>query len=211
MREPTTAVVRLAGAVGVEHGGRQATEQDLPGRQARLAFVLLAWEHGRAIAHDELAEILWPSGPPSTWQPALRAIVSRVRGVFDRVGLPGAQIVSGRMGRYELNLPDGAAVDVEEAVTILDEAERLLGDGGVETARRLAGEARTILSRPLLPGVDSPWLDRRREELTAAHVRCLELLGECRRRVSEFDHAARAVEDLLVLDPFREPAWRLLM
>lgn len=204
-------MVRLAGAVGVEHGGRQATEHDLQGRQPRLAFAVLVWERARPVTHDELGDILWPSGPPSTWQPALRTIVSRVRAVFDRVGLPGAEIVSGRPGRYELILPQGAVVDMEEARAALEEGERLLEEGGTETARRLAGDARTILSRPLLPGVDSPWLDRRREELGVSYVRCLELLGECRRRAGEYDHAARAVEDLLALDPFRESGWRLLM
>ncbi|MDP8957524.1 MAG: hypothetical protein M3N24_11345 [Actinomycetota bacterium] len=205
------ALIRLAGAVAIEHGGRRAAEQDLGGRQPRLAFAVLVWEHGHAMSHDQLAEILWPYGPPSTWESALRGIVSRIRGLFDRVGLNGGAMVSGQAGRYCLALPEDAVVDVEDALATLQEAERLLSEGGVETARRLASEARSVLARPLLAGIDSPWLDRRREELAGAHIRSLELLGECRRLAKEYDHAARAVEDLLAIDQFRESAWRLLM
>lgn len=196
LREPTATSVGLAGAIGVEHGGRRATEQDLPGRQPRLAFVALVWERARWVTHDELAEILWPSGPPSTWQAALRGIVSKVRGIFDLVGLRGASVVSGEAGRYRLNLPDDATVDVEQANAQVGEVERVLAEGGVETARRLAGEARTVLSRPLLAGVDSPWLDDRRAELTSSHIRCLELLGDCRRAGGASAPAARAARTI---------------
>lgn len=210
MREPNLTV-RLAGAIGLQCEDRQATERDLPGRQPRLAFAVLVWDRGHTVTHEQLAEIVWSAGPPSTWQPALRGIVSKVRGVFDLVGLDADNVLSGEAGSYKLNLPEATIVDLEQAITQVSEAERVLADGGVETARRLSSEARTVLSRPILAGIDSPWLDQRRNEMTAAHVRCLEVLGECRRNAGEYDSAAHVVEALLAVDPFRESAWRLLM
>lgn len=209
--EPSGTVVRLAGALNIQHAGRHATERDLAGRQPRLMFAVMVWEHGRMIPHGQIAEIVWPEQRPATWQPALRGLASKVRAAFDLVGLEGSSTLSSGSGCYRLDLPPGTIVDVEEAVGRVAQAASLLEEGADETARRLAGAARTVLSRPLLPGIDAPWLDRRRDELGSSLARCLEILGECRRRAGEHDHAAAVIEELLKREPFRETAWRLLM
>lgn len=99
--------VHLAGAIAIEHGGRRSTERDLPGAQPRLALTVLVLERARPVTHYELAEVLWPSGPPATWQPALRRIVAKVRRVFDAVGVDGPSVVVGEAGqaRHRLALP----------------------------------------------------------------------------------------------------------
>lgn len=204
-------MVRLAGSIALERGDLVVSERDLPGRQLRAAFVFLVLGRGRPISHDELAEALWPEGPPATWQAALRGIVSKVRGFLEAGAIDGAAALVGEAGRYRLDLPSDAVVDVEQAEAAVDEAAGALDDGSIEQARTLASEARAVLTQPLLPGVDAPWLDRWRDELGVAHVRALGVLGTCRLRAGEHGDARTVFEEIVRYDPFDEVAWRGLM
>ncbi|MGZ8600747.1 MAG: AfsR/SARP family transcriptional regulator, partial [Actinomycetota bacterium] len=81
-----TLRVYLAGNVAVENGDVLVPEKRLPGRQGRLILAVLAWERDRAVAVEELADIVWEGVPPAAWQTALRALVSKLRGVLDDAG-----------------------------------------------------------------------------------------------------------------------------
>jgi DNA-binding SARP family transcriptional activator len=74
-----TVRVYLTGNVAVEDGDVLVPERRFPARQGRLAFAVLAWEQKRAISMDELADTIWNGAPPSAWQAALRALISKVR------------------------------------------------------------------------------------------------------------------------------------
>ena len=72
----STVRVYLAGRVFVEAGELLVTGSDLPGRQGRLLFVVLAADHRRAIPHEELAGLVWGEELPAAWETALRALVA---------------------------------------------------------------------------------------------------------------------------------------
>ena len=55
------------GRVAVE-AGDVLVEHHLGSRQARLAFAFLLAERNRAVSRDELAELLWPSQLPRSWE-----------------------------------------------------------------------------------------------------------------------------------------------
>jgi DNA-binding SARP family transcriptional activator len=97
--------VRLCGPLGLELSGREAT---LPGRQGRLAFAYLVVNRRRAVARDELVELLWPQRLPADPGEALSALLSRVRRAV------GADVLTGRR-ELELALPPAAWVDLEAA------------------------------------------------------------------------------------------------
>src|SRR5438105_8373872 len=59
--ELARARVQLCGRFVVELDGRRV-EDELPGRQGRLAFAYLVCARNRSVTRDELLEALWPDG-----------------------------------------------------------------------------------------------------------------------------------------------------
>lgn len=115
--------IYLTGRVRIEIGDILLDEGRLPGRQGRTAFVMLVAERDRPVAREELAEELWPGHPPAAWEPALRAIVSKLRAALAPAGLAG-DALAGSFGCYQLHLPAGAWVDLEAAAAAVHEASR---------------------------------------------------------------------------------------
>ncbi len=203
--------VYLAGNVCLERGAVLVPERRFPGRQGRLAFVLLAAERDRALSREEIAEELWNGDPPRAWDTALRAIMSKLRAVLVEIGLDGSQAIASAFGCYQLKLPPNAWVDLEAAAEAIHRAETELRDGRREEANGWALVASSVSRRPLLPGEESPWVARRRAALRDIRVRAL----ECRAEILMFqaDHrlAARDAAEVVSLEPFRETGYQLLM
>ena len=201
----------LAGRIAAVVDGHRADERTLPGGQARLALALLVCLRQRPVSRDELAENLWPSQRPRTWEPALRGVVGRVRGFLISAGLGDAGVVRASAGAYHVHLPTDLEVDIERASSDTLEAENALVAQEPALAQELASGARALLGRPFLPGVDAPWLSDKRRELSGLHVRALEALAEARLVLGESRHAATAAQEAIALDGFRESAHRLLI
>jgi WD40 repeat protein/DNA-binding SARP family transcriptional activator len=202
--------IALAGRIAIRVDDAVLDERALPGRQPRLAFASFVLERGRALSRDELAEILWPEGRPETWSTALRGVVSRVRTFCADAGLGGRDVVRADAGTYRLAVED-LEVDVEVAAAQLEGAARALADGDAARAADRAARARGVLVRPFLPGIEGPWVDHQRRDLTAGAARALELLAEARLRLRDHDGAAAAAAAVIDLDPYRETAHRLLV
>ncbi|MCI0344402.1 MAG: helix-turn-helix domain-containing protein, partial [Chloroflexi bacterium] len=147
----------MTGPLTLTNGRHRIDEASLSSSQARIALALLAYARGRPVPRDELVEALWPAGPPGSWAAAVRTIVSKVRAFLSAVNLPGGELLTSSFGCYQLRLPAGATVDVDEAMASVDEAERALRHGDTLAARDAARRARAIAARPLLPGVEGSW------------------------------------------------------
>lgn len=203
--------VYLAGTIRLERASVLLGESELPGRQGRVAFAMLAAEHGRAISKDELAEELWGGDPPAAWETALRAILSKIRGALGRLGLDGHEAVAHAFGCYQLRLPPDAWVDVDAAADAAHRAESALRDGDAVNAMGWSLAANAITRRGFLPGEDGPWAERRRAELGTIRVRALECRAQILLDRGEHQAAARDAEIVIGLEPFRETSHRLLM
>src|SRR4051794_41477940 len=118
--------ISLTGALTLRNDAASVGEDALGGRQARLLLARLALDAGRPVPHATLAQLLWGDALPSSWQPALRGVGSRVRGALAAVGLPPAQTLTSTNGCYALRLPPGSVVDVTSADAAIDAAERML-------------------------------------------------------------------------------------
>ena len=92
--------IYLAGNVALERDGTLVPESRFPGTQARLAFALLAMERSNALSMERIADVLWDGESPAAWPTALRAIVSKLRGVLDETGATCSIEHSG--GGYQL-------------------------------------------------------------------------------------------------------------
>jgi DNA-binding SARP family transcriptional activator len=203
--------IQLAGLVRVESAHAVVDERLLYGRQARLVFALLVVERARPVHRDELAEALWPHGLPRTWDAALRGVVSKVRAFLTAAGLPDGAAPSGGCGAYQLHLPTGVVVDVEDARCAVETAERVLREGNSARAVRLAEYARMIAVRPFLPDATGHWVDSVRDRLGKVLLWALCVLSEGYAQRGRYQLAARTAEDAVALEPFRERTHQLLM
>jgi DNA-binding SARP family transcriptional activator len=165
--------LRVAGRMAIDTDSGPVDEALLGGRRGRAAFALLAIEHARPVSREELAEMIWPGELPPTWESAVRAAVSKVRGFLAVAGLTG-DVVASAFGSYQLHLPVGAVVDVEAAERDVREALGALGDRRPVQAAERAAAARAVLSRPLLVGLEGDWVEAKRSTLQGLLVVALE-------------------------------------
>jgi peptide/nickel transport system substrate-binding protein len=203
--------VHLAGRVTVEADGVVLDDGKLAGRQGRLVFAYLVAERGRPVPRDELAEALWGSAPPATWDKALTVIASKLRSGLTDVGVDGATALTSAFGCYRLDLPEGSWVDVTVAADAADAAEQALAAGQVETARAGAASAVGLLRQPFLPGEAGEWVEAKRRELADVQGRALNVLADACLRLGDAPEAAKWAEQALALEPFRETGYRRLM
>ena len=74
--------IYLTGSIAIEHGEHLIRERQFPGRQGRIAFVILAVNRHRSIHRDELLGAIWPDDAPAQTDSGLDAILSKLRGVL---------------------------------------------------------------------------------------------------------------------------------
>jgi DNA-binding SARP family transcriptional activator/tetratricopeptide (TPR) repeat protein len=203
--------ITLTGQLAAEADGTRADATDLPGRQASVVFAYLVAERDRPVPAEELAEAVWGGTLPATWRPALRGVVSKVRGFLDLVGVPAADALTSAAGCYRLDLPDDTAVDLELADGETDAARRALDAGRLGEALASAQRARAIAGRPLLPGHDGAWIEDRRAALHQVRLRSLELLADIHLAGGQAALAVGPAGDLVALEPFRDSAYRRLL
>src|SRR5215211_8080215 len=203
--------ITLTGQLTAEADGARADATDLPGRQAPLVFAYLVAERDRPVPSEELAEAVWDGTLPPTWRPALRGVVSKVRGFLDVVGLPADDTLTSAAGCYRLALPADTAVDVEQAAGAAAAARSALAAGDLELAAAAAERARQIAGRPLLPGHEGAWVEQRRDGLHRILVDSLELLVDVHLRAGHPDPAVGPARDLVALEPFRDSAHERLL
>ena len=198
----------LTGRLIAELGDKRFDERRLPGRQGRRAFVFLALERARPVPIDELADAVWATATPAgSWETALSAIVSKLRALLR----PFGATVATAAGCYQLTLPPGAWVDVEEARRALDQAESYVRAASFPSAWGPSNVAASIAARPLLAGIDAEWITRARAGLRDVRVRALECLAAVAAANREYPLAAQLARDVVALEPFHETGWQRLM
>jgi YVTN family beta-propeller protein len=203
--------VFLAGRVAVETDGVVIGEERFQGRQGRLFFAYLVAEQGRAVPRDELAEALWGSAPPASWDKSLTVIASKLRNLLADNGIDGADALTGAFGCYRLELPEGTWVDVIVAATEAQEAEQALAAGDLDEAKVAAALAESLVHQPFLPGEEGTWVEEKRRGLADVRGRALSALTDAYLRSGDAPEAVKWAEQTIALEPFRETGYRQLM
>jgi EAL domain-containing protein (putative c-di-GMP-specific phosphodiesterase class I)/DNA-binding SARP family transcriptional activator len=176
------------------------------GRRVELVFAYLVAERRRQVSHDELANALWPEGPPDTWEAALRGVLTDVRRWLSDGGLePAAALTTARRGN-QLQLPPMMTVDLDVARESLASALGRLAAGEPRAAAEEAARAASLAALPFLPAHDGDWVESVRRELLTITSRALE--AEARAHAATGDHtaASAAAERLVAAEPFNEGA-----
>jgi DNA-binding SARP family transcriptional activator len=170
---------------------------------------MLALEHRRPVSRDELADELWPDDLPSSFDVSVKVLVSKVRTVLREVA-PDVRL-DGTVGYYQLNVPRDTSIDVELAAMRVHDAEPAFLRGHVDAAAADGLVPSMIASRSFLPGFDGPWATAWRAKIVDIRVRALHLLSQVWLEKGEPDQAVRDAEAILVIDPYREVAYRTLI
>lgn len=201
--------IQFAGELRVEAQNVVLETSRLGGTRARLVFAFLVLERSRVVSRDELAEAVWGDRLPSTWGPALRNVVSRVR-AFVRDAASGVDVVSDATGCYRLVWGADLDVDVEAMERSLEQARAEFEADEPGRAVDLAESALEVARRPFLPGLEGRWVDHVRARQRDALGAGLELIAEAalHRDPSASVDAAR---ELIALDRVSEEGYRLLM
>ncbi len=194
----------IVGRVAIESESSLLEASALPGRQGRLAFVYLASAPRRVDRH-ELAEVLWDELPDS-WEGALNSVLSKLRRVFDSIGLDGSSILDGRSGSCELRLPPGSWVDLRAAINALDRAEGAMRRGEPDRAWGDATVASAVFRRRFLPGETGHWVERMQRDLLEYESRTFDVLARVWLAKGEPGAALQAARTVADLNPYRESA-----
>lgn len=201
------ALIHLLGIVRYRDG---RAETVLSGAQPRTVLAYTALHHGRPVAVDELADVLWPHGPGRHWDGALRGVISKVRSFLAGMG-PAAARLDNVGHSYCFHCPDGTRLDVWQATGDLARAEALLAAGDPRAAGPPALRAVALLDAPLLSGLEGAWLDRHRSELAGMLVRALRASSATESATEHHDEAVRLATTAVGHDPYDEASHRALM
>jgi DNA-binding SARP family transcriptional activator len=207
--------IYLTGGVCAESPRGRLGEERFPSPQARRLFAALVLERHRALPTGQAVEILWRDRVPRAPEAALKALVSKIRGVL-KEALPelragGSDLLASRYGGYGLQLPAGSWVDVEAARQALDEAEGLMRAGRAREAWGLTNVCLAVTGRELLPGEAGEWVEAKRRELAALRLRALESYVDICLECGQNALAAQVAREAIALDPFRETCHQRLM
>jgi len=201
----------VLGGPSIDWGDGVTKPAALAGGRAELVFAYLAVEHARAVSRDELANALWPDLLPDSWAAALRSVVTEVRHFLEDAGLPGNQLITSARGGYQLHLPAGMTVDVDDARAALSKARDSIGAGDAPHAAASAARAAALSALPFLPSHDGEWVQSIREELERIHTAALELSARGYAMTRDFRAARTAAERLVRAEPYNEAGYRLLI
>jgi DNA-binding SARP family transcriptional activator len=210
----TLAVLRiyLTGRVSIENEGNLVGENQLPGRQGRLAFAFLASERHRPLSREELISAIWRVEPPSEVDVAVSAILSKIRACLRKVGLRSEDTgIEVRLGTVALRFPHDTWVDLEAAANAIDEAEGALRARDQARAWSLSNVVVSISRRPFLPDEDGSWIESRRNRIAATLIRGLRCLSIISGDRGEPDLAIQYATEIVELQPFQETAYQHLM
>jgi SARP family transcriptional regulator, regulator of embCAB operon len=148
---------------------------------------------------------------PARWEKGLTVLVSKLRALLNECDVDGSTALTSAFGCYQLILPPGSWIDIAAADEAANAAEQALAAGNADAAWLNASTAESLAHGTFLPGEDAGWVSERRAELREILVRALECLAEANRMRGDPAAAVRAADELIILEPFRESGYRLLM
>jgi SARP family transcriptional regulator, regulator of embCAB operon len=197
--------IQLCGRLVVRVAGQRVDDQ-LPGGKSRLLLAYLVLNRTRRTNRDELLNAVYGDEVSPDHQPRLSVLLSKLRHVL------GPGLLAGR-SEIELVLARDAFVDVEAALEGLHRAEHHVAKGEWAEAWGPAGIAYHVANRPLLHGLDRPWLEEWRRRLDDIRLRGLECFAKARLGLGgpTLPQAETCGRRLIELAPYRETGHQILM
>ena len=200
--DPDRIAIDVLGPRRVRIGDAVLGPEALAGQKPKQLLGILALARGAPVSKGRLADLLWGEQPPTNVSGTLATYVSVLR---HRIGLGSA--LQSRGVAYRL---DTARVQLD-----LDEFDRAVAAASgrpPRQARLHLERALGLIRNELL--ADEPyaeWVEPDRSRYRRRHVEVLVAAAEAALACRDFDSGTGLVERALRVDPFDEPAARLLL
>lgn len=204
---PAIVQITVLGPVSIAFG--EDLSRVITRRHDRLAFAYLVLHRTRPVGPDELADVLWPAGPTSSWKTAIRGVVHRLRQTLESIGLDGAHLHLSS-GNLQFRFPDPTEVDLEFAEQCVGRAEDE-GTADPVGAIRHAKTAVAHLDRPFLADCGGTWVETEQRRITDLSRRATLLVASNALASGSHEVALRAAESVLATDPWEEAAHRIVI
>ncbi len=178
--------------------------------RARTLLRVLAASYEAQLHRERLVDALWPGADLAGGLRRLHVAVSSVRHALDAVGLPGQGVIERRGDTYRFVVA-GAQVDLVDHHDALLAAAVARTDGDVEGAVAANNRVLDSYAGDLLPE-DGPaeWVVPERDRLRLVTAGAAEDLARGCRTLGRLTDAVAAARRTVELEPFRDPAWRLI-
>ncbi|MBV9174813.1 MAG: bacterial transcriptional activator domain-containing protein [Chloroflexi bacterium] len=201
-------LLRLLGGFRLTMGA-----QTLPirsGGKTEALLVHLGLAGSRGVSRHALLQAIWPHSEAALAGKALNTLVHELKGLLS-TALRGASPVLSAAGQYRLNEAAGVAVDVAQFRSMLARGQLLEGQRRATEAAALYERAVELYGGDLTPVGSGAQIVLEREVLRAAYRRVLIRLADAAFARDEFDKCLVYATALLVDDPCREDAHRVVM
>jgi ATP/maltotriose-dependent transcriptional regulator MalT len=165
-----------------------------------LLFCLLQYPQG--LRKEEIGNIFWPDHPPHKLDGIFRSTLYRLRRSVFR------ESVVFEEGLYSFNWESDYWFDVEAFEGLMDQAERT---PRTEQVGEFLTSALDLYKDDYLQDVYADWCTLERERLRDRRLDALESLARLCAGQGKLQRAIEVNEQLVALDPYREPAHQELM
>ncbi len=191
----------------------QPIDGALSGKTRQLLKILAA-NHRRCVPKDQLIEMLWPEGDPSSGATSLKVAAHKLRSNLDpdkANGDPGPWVLA-ENGTYHLSHEASIWIDTEAFREHCRRGRALQAEGRIEEARREFEQAEALYTGDYLEeDMYEDWTLLRREELKDLHLDVLQRLAQLAMDRDSHADVIRYCHKIVLGDPCREDAYRMLM
>ncbi len=172
-----------------------------PIQQSRDLFFCLL-QHPQGLRKEEIGALFWPDHQPHKLDGIFRSTLYRLRRSVFRESVVFSD------GMYRFNWDSDYWYDVKTFEALLSQAEEA---PLAEEQRELFEEALALWQGDYLEGIYDDWCVLERERLRELHLTACESLATLYAMRGNLQDAVEAYQQLVALDPYREPAHRELM
>jgi DNA-binding SARP family transcriptional activator len=180
-----------------------------PGGKSEGLLSQLALQVGRRMPRERLVQTLWPTRDTALGLRSLNTLVYNLHKLLGPA-LKGAAPVLHEDGYYRLNTEAGVAVDVMIFDRLLADGDQHLHAGDTLAAMDAYSRAAILYRGELCFTADAHTL-MERERLRASYLTLLAQLAAYHYQAGDYSAALEYLWRLLVCDPCREDAHRLVM
>lgn len=197
--------VRTLGRFAVSVNGREVAAAGWQSRKARDLLRILAARRGRAVAREQLGELLWPDQDPGRVSHRLSVALCTLRAVLDPDRRePADHYVIAAPGSLALDVAH-LELDVEEFLTEAAHGFRLAEQGEIDGARATLAYAERRYQGDFLE--DEPyddWSPPTRDEARRVYLRVVRTLAALARAAGDIDETVRYLDRALGLELYDE-------
>lgn len=206
--------LRVLGSFAARRGRTPLSIDCFARRRAVTLLKILVTNYGKAVARDELVELLWPTDVPKDAAKLLKIAVHYLRrGLGESEnGKTDASFISTEPNGYAFNPTSPHRLDAREFEATAEEGLRYERQGRWREAFVALQTAADLYGGDYLE--DDPysdWCQRRRRQLRETLFEVLLTTARLRRSAGDFEAASRCYRRILELDPCMEDVHRDLM